>query len=93
MKYRTQEPPNAVQIELVEGCNLRCAVCGLNGIRGKDNDYKFMTEDTLSKCVKQMVGNGWNPRIEFAMHGEPSMHPDYARMIAVVREAAHGITS
>lgn len=88
MPYRRQEPPNAVQIELAEGCNLRCVVCGLNGIRGKDNDYKFMTADTLNSVVSQIVKAGWNPRIEFAMHGEPSMHPDYAGMIAIVRGLA-----
>lgn len=86
MKYRDQEPPNAVQIELAEGCNLRCVVCGLNGIRGKDNDYKFMTADTLHSLMTQIVASKWNPRIEFAMHGEPSMHPDYVGMIAIVRD-------
>jgi MoaA/NifB/PqqE/SkfB family radical SAM enzyme len=87
MRYQNQEPPNAVQIELVEGCNLRCAVCGLNGIRGKDNDYKAMTEDTLHSAITQMVKLDWNPRIEFAMHGEPSMHPRFNNMIAVARKA------
>jgi len=86
MKYQ-QEPPNAVQIELVEGCNLRCAVCGLNGIRGKDNDYKAMKSDVLASAITQMVELGWNPRIEFAMHGEPSMHPDFNAMIWTARQA------
>lgn len=87
MKYVRQEPPNAVQIELIEGCNLRCAVCGLNGIRGKDNDYKAMKPATLKSAIEQMVKLDWNPRIEFAMHGEPSMHPDVPGMISVAREA------
>lgn len=86
MKYARQEPPNAVQIELAEGCNLRCAVCGLNGIRGKDNDYKFMSRETLTSLIMQIVKNKWNPRIEFAMHGEPSMHPEYPAMIGIVRQ-------
>jgi len=86
MKYPRQEPPNAVQIELVEGCNLRCAVCGLNGIRGKANDYKAMETATLKSAIEQMVALDWNPRIEFAMHGEPSMHPDFNAMVRVARE-------
>jgi hypothetical protein len=86
MKYARQEPPNAVQIELAEGCNLRCAVCGLNGIRGKENDYKFMSKATLFSLITQIVENKWNPRIEFAMHGEPSMHPEYPYMIGIVRK-------
>jgi len=88
MRYRRQEPPNAVQIELVEGCNLRCAMCGLNGIRGKNNDYKFMEATTLVSLVDQMVKLGWNPRVEFAMHGEPSIHPNFVDMIANVRQRA-----
>jgi MoaA/NifB/PqqE/SkfB family radical SAM enzyme len=84
MTYR-QEPPFAVQIELVEGCNLRCPFCGLNGIRGKDNDYKFMKSDTLTSLIKQMVELKWNPRIEFAVHGEPTMHPDFVGMVKLVR--------
>lgn len=83
--YRIQEPPNAVQIELVEGCNLRCSFCGLSGIRGRDNAYKFMDVATLSVIVDEMIKAEWNPRIEFAMHGEPSMHPDPAKMIGIVR--------
>lgn len=88
MKYREQEPPNAVQIELVEGCNLRCVMCGLNGIRGKDNDYKMMSPKTLRNLIIQIANAGWNPRIEFAMHGEPSMHEDPAAMIKIVRDVA-----
>lgn len=87
MKYPRQEPPNAVQIELVEGCNLRCAVCGLNGIRGKDNDYKAMKSDVLASAITQMVELEWNPRLEFAMHGEPSMHPDFNAMIFTARQS------
>lgn len=88
MKYK-QESPFAVQIELAESCNLRCSFCGLNGIRTpKENNFKFMTKDTLASLVRQMVENEWNPRVEFAMHGEPTMNPDFVNMIAVVRDIA-----
>lgn len=86
MKTHRQEPPFAVQIELVEGCNLRCSFCGLNGIRGKDNAFKFMTAETLQSLVSQCTSLGWNPRIEFAMHGEPSMHPYIVGMVRIVRD-------
>lgn len=84
-----QEPPFAVQIELAEGCNLRCGFCGLNGIREpKNNDFKFMAPETLRLFLRQVLELGWNPRVEFAMHGEPTMHPDYVGMIKVARETA-----
>lgn len=88
MKYR-QEPPFAVQIELTEGCPLRCTFCGLNGIRTPtEHNYKFMELHTLKVCVKQMLRAGWNPRIELAMHGEPTMNPQYIKAVALIRKLA-----
>lgn len=99
MTYK-QEPPNCVQIELVEGCNLGCSFCGLQHIRdngangpekksGKASAMKFMTEEmviaTAAALQDACKDNGWNPRIEFAMHGEPTMHPNYVGAIGVFR--------
>jgi radical SAM protein with 4Fe4S-binding SPASM domain len=100
MDYR-QAPPNCVQIELVEGCNLGCSFCGLQHIRdngangpdkvnGKASAMKFMTEETAATTAKALQAAAdfyrWNPRIEFAMHGEPTMHPDYVGMIDLFRK-------
>ena len=60
-----QQPPFAVQLELAEGCNLRCSFCGLNGIRSKENNFKFMSKETLQSIVSQIILEGWSPRIEF----------------------------
>lgn len=83
-----QPPPYAVQIELVEGCQLRCNFCGLNGIRGKENDFKFMSLGLacdLAYKIKQEWGKSL-PRIEFAMHGEPSFHPELVEAICGFRQ-------
>jgi radical SAM protein with 4Fe4S-binding SPASM domain len=88
MTYRRQEAPNSVQIEFVEGCQLRCGVCGLNGIRGRENNYKFMKPAVLHSVITQIIDLGWNPRIEFAMHGEPSFHPNFIDMIYIARSIA-----
>lgn len=85
--YRHQEPPFALQVELTEGCNLRCPFCGLNGIRDeKKRDYKFMPFGVANRLAELLAEDyqqhGWNPRIEFAMHGEPTLHPS-------VHEAVH----
>ena len=81
-----QDPPFSVQVELVEGCNLRCSFCGVNGIRGPERTYKFMTPKTAHNLGKMMRANGWNSRIEFAMHGEPTMHPNASEIISILRE-------
>lgn len=83
--YR-QAPPYCVQIELTEGCQLRCPFCGLNGIRGKENNFKFLTLDTAERIASQMSQFGWNSRLEFAMHGEPTMNPNHAEIIGIFRK-------
>ena len=80
-----QAPPFCVQIELTEGCNLRCSFCGLSGIRGKDNDFKFMSLSTAHLIAQEIRIFGWNSRIEFAMHGEPTMNPDVVEIIDIFR--------
>ena len=89
-KYRQAESPFCIQIELSEGCNLRCTFCGLQGIRAeKEKNYKFMEPDTLRALLTDVVADeSWNPRLEFAMHGEPTMHPDFIGMIRLTRELA-----
>lgn len=83
-----QDPPFALKVELTESCNLRCSFCSLNAIRGKEHNYKFMEQKTIINLFKQVTELGWNPRVEIDMHGEPSMHPDYIRMIAKARKYA-----
>jgi len=83
-----QDPPNAIQIELVEGCSLNCQFCGVQGIRETRGGYKYMTCETMDGlCVRlahAIKNHRWNPRIELAMHGEPTMHPQIVDMVAAL---------
>lgn len=85
MNYQ-QQPPFSIQIEMTEGCNLFCNFCGINGIRKGPGDYKFMTVDTAGVIASAIRKSGWNPRIEFAMHGEPTMNPLYLNIINIFRK-------
>jgi len=80
-----QSPPYSVQVEPVEGCPLRCPFCGINGIRGNERDYKYMTLDTAATIAAQIACFKWTSRIEFAMHGEPTLHPDLVKIIEIFR--------
>lgn len=81
------EPPFAIQIELVEGCNLYCDFCGLQGIReAKDKTFKMMEVVTAQSIAEQIEKTSWNSRIEFAMHGEPTMHEAAAEMVEIFRK-------
>jgi radical SAM protein with 4Fe4S-binding SPASM domain len=87
MSNYLQHSPFAVQLEMVEGCNLRCDFCGIQGIRTKaGGPYKVMTNDTLVHILDGIKEHKWNPRIELAMHGEPTMHPNLPYMIAIIRK-------
>jgi radical SAM protein with 4Fe4S-binding SPASM domain len=89
-EYR-QDSPFAVQLELTEGCTLACEFCGVNGIREKSGGFKFMSRGDALEIAEGLRAaireDGWNPRIEFAMHGEPSMHPQVVDMVGIFREA------
>jgi hypothetical protein len=82
----SQTAPNAVQIELVEGCNLYCDFCGLRGIRtGPNKGLQFMGLSTLIKICDDIRKAKWNSRLEFAMHGEPTLHPQLVYFMQTVR--------
>lgn len=86
----TQDAPFCVQIEATEGCNLRCTFCGLNGIRGgvaeTGLNLKFMSVATATAIASQIASAGWNPRFEFAMHGEPTLNPRLPDIVRVFRQ-------
>ena len=99
---KKQSPPFCIQIELTEGCNLACSFCGIahirdnqaNGpenIKGKNSHpYKFLTlqnaNEIAAKSKSAKENNKWNPRIEMAMHGEPTMHPEYKEVVKIFRK-------
>lgn len=91
------DAPNSIQLEPTEGCNLRCGFCGIHGIRSKgpagdlSGPYKFMTLATAQAIAGQLLflrdQQGWNPRIEIAMHGEPTMNPALLGIVSLMRKA------
>lgn len=81
-----QEPPFSVQIEPVEGCPLRCDFCGIHGIRTDERVYKHMTIEIAERIAMEMARCQWTSRVEFAMHGEPTLHPGLLDIIAVFRK-------
>jgi len=45
-----------------------------------------MALQTVDKIIDELLESGWNPRIEFAMHGEPTLHPKYQKWIRRFRQ-------
>jgi radical SAM protein with 4Fe4S-binding SPASM domain len=100
-KY-VQEPPNCLQIELTEGCQLACFFCGIQSIRENGADgqkritgkgsgpFKYLTveraEEIASRIAYARDNHGWNPRLEFALHGEPTHNPNFIQILGIFRK-------
>lgn len=84
-KNYKQHPPWAIQLELIEGCNLRCSFCGLNAIRSKDNDLKLLTPKLAKTIIDRIEEEGWTSRLEFAMHGEPTLNSQGLEIVTEFR--------
>lgn len=81
--------PYNFQIELVEGCNRLCDFCGLWSIwnNPKERKFNFMSLELADKLSFDL--NSWikkGKRIEFAMHGEPTLNPDLLEIIKLFRK-------
>lgn len=84
---RKQTPPFSVQIEFTEGCNLGCSFCGLQGVKknGK-GPFIHMEQDTLSRILSEIKRVEWNVRFIVAMHGEPTLNPNFLQMLSQIRQ-------
>lgn len=87
-KRTEQDCPNTMKLEFTEGCPLMCKFCGIHGIHTKPGMYKHMTIITASKLAKQIRDSGWKtiPKLEIAMRGEPTMNPEYIKLVATFRK-------
>lgn len=80
--------PYNTQIELVEGCNLFCKFCGIYGIWDKKENRELkMMDIKLAESISKNLSQWWKKgkRIEFAMHGEPTLHPNILDIIKIFR--------
>jgi organic radical activating enzyme len=82
-----QHPPFLVEIEPTEGCNLGCSFCGLRGIREKGTTpWKFMSVQDADLIASRIKLAGWNSRICFCGHGEPTLNKNLLEIIRVFRK-------
>lgn len=76
--------PFCVQIELVQGCNRNCEFCGTQGI---EKTVHFTTADTISHVARLLKKSGFTGRILLAGHGEPTLHPEAAKLVGIMKAA------
>jgi len=83
--------PWCVQVELAEGCTRLCTFCGLNAIRSRAGNFKYMSMETAELAAKQTSELNPRCRIEFALRGEPLANPNCTRIIKKFREYLPGV--
>lgn len=83
---KEQHRPYCIQVEPVFGCNLRCSMCGINSTGLGRNEFRFMNLDTAKTIAKSIKNNWPKIRIEFAMCGEPTIHPQIEEILSIFRE-------
>lgn len=82
-----QGAPFTIQIEPTEGCNRGCSFCGLRGMREKGTEpFYFMKKEVAERIASQIAEAGWNSKILFAMHGEPTLNKNLVRIIKIFRK-------
>jgi len=79
--------PWSIQIELTEGCQLRCPMCSIaaTGIGRQERNY--LTIGLAERLASQIASFCPKARIEFAMHGEPLLNPEALPILRVFRQA------
>jgi hypothetical protein len=70
-----------VNIELTDLCNLRCRMCSQAAKPGAHGATGFMDWDTWRRALEALYG--MPGRVELCPHwlGEPTLHPDFDRML------------
>lgn len=82
-----QQCPFTIQIEPTEGCNLGCSFCGLQGMKknGK-TPWNFMNLETAERIASEIERVGWNSKIVFALHGEPTLNKQFLEIVGIFRK-------
>ena len=77
--------PWTVKTELVEGCNRACPFCACS-LPELDKKYLFASVEMVEKVARDI--SSWIPkaRFEHGQAGEPTMHPQFNRLLEIERE-------
>lgn len=78
--------PRTVGLEFTNACNFRCGYCdGTNPALRRP--VGLMAEETLARIARQIRGSGVQ-KIRVVGAGEPTIHPQFARFLEMLRPAA-----
>lgn len=72
----------SIHLEVVSGCNLRCASCSLTITRKK---LRFMSTETIATILNAFRGR--DVLVAPYLGGEPLLHPDFPSVVRQIRAA------
>ena len=78
--------PYLWQLEPVGGCNLKCLLALRGGGAGVSARTRFITRETWDAAMRIIAEVTPACRVEIAMSGEPTLHPDLPELIWMARK-------
>jgi MoaA/NifB/PqqE/SkfB family radical SAM enzyme len=82
------DTPSRVIVEPTNACNLRCSYCGNKDMA---RPWKNLKLPVFRRLVGEMVELGI-PRITLHTVGEPTLHPEFPRMVRIAKDAGLTVT-
>ena len=82
--------PISVELTLTNQCNLRCVYCSDQDLRVRQGVDAYIGYDTLSSLF-QDLSRGGTKGVVFEGGGEPTLHPDFERLVLCAKENHLGV--
>ncbi len=81
--------PVSVELSLTNRCNLACVWCSDKDLRGRQGVKATLTLDTVRRLTHELR-EGRTKGIVIEGGGEPTLHPDFAAIVACITDAGMG---
>lgn len=77
--------PISVELTLTNRCNLQCVYCSDLELRERQGKESFLDYSILSRLFEDL-SNGGTKGIVFEGGGEPTLHPDFSKLVRNAKE-------
>ncbi|MFT4343916.1 MAG: radical SAM protein [Candidatus Woesearchaeota archaeon] len=80
-----------LRIDLTSYCNEACVFCPFHGFDEEIKKGQFIDGDYFIKVAQDLNHQGFNINTRFVGSGEPTLHPDFIRILKSFKENNHRI--
>lgn len=82
-RYFAWEPDKSfIEIDITTRCNLRCPNCDRTIVRAPSDEH--MSLDQINRFVDESISMDWEWRRINLLGGEPTLHPDFNRIVKIL---------